>query len=122
MTRNTEEKKGKVDHEKVVVAYCDPPLVEEAGFYVMEGELHHSTHMSQKATETAVGFMSDDPDKTEFAVPVETEDDVEYEVAHESQFVPTTRVYPSPNGEGWQYDEPPAGSPGTGEPSRVVLK
>lgn len=117
-----EAQSEKVDLGKEVVAYCDPPLVEVAGFYIMEGELHHSTHVSQKATETAVGYMSGDPDKIEFSVPVETEDDEEYEVAHESNFVPTTRVYPSPDGDGWQYDEPPAGSPGTGEPSKVVLK
>lgn len=118
----TEEKKGKVDHEKVVVAACDPPLVKEAGFYIMEGDVHKSSHVSQKATETKTGYMSGDPDKTEFQVPVETEDDEEYEVEHQTSFVPTTRVYPSPDGEGWQYDEPPEGSPGTGEPSKVVLK
>lgn len=109
----------KVEKNKAV-AYCTPPLVEVAGFYIMEGEPSTSVHMSERATETVKAHMSDDPDKTEFDHPTETEEDEEYEVVHETNYEPTTLVYASPDGQGWQYEEPPPDK--NSGPSKVVTK
>lgn len=85
------------------VAFCTPPLVDEPGLYVMEGEVQKTTHAITEGSGDG-GFDENGRWNFGYTRNVDT-----HEVAHETEFKPGRRVYPY---EGWFSYENPADEEG----------
>lgn len=109
----------KVDLSSSSVAYFDKD-VEEAGFYVLDGkadkskvkvfdggEFHLTTATDDDGGEYQTVAVDDNGRPVWKTQPTEKE---EITVKHESNMTPGKRVYPSPDGDGFQYDDPDEGS------------
>lgn len=105
----------KVDLSGVSVAYFDQG-VEGAGFYTLEGDTDESEVQVQdgmtfhlETVEDEDGNKAQVPRVDELGRPVvkskpKTTDTLT--VSHESNMKPDKRVYPSRDGDGFQYDDP----------------
>lgn len=109
----------KVDLSKTSVAYFDDERVPDKGFYTLTGARSASTVKvleAEWATED-VPVLDDNGDPTgetvavaktgpRGPVPLKIRKVDEVEVEHETEMTPDRRVYPSPDGDGFVWDEP----------------
>lgn len=102
---------GKVNLAKNSVAFVDDDRVDEPGFYVFTGD-HDTTEVDvqdggEVETDSKGNAATDEQGRLAFVTHPEVVETIT--VNHEVGWKPTTRVFPSPDGDGFMYEIPEDG-------------